>query len=129
MALTYIGLADCNGLSSFIPEISQGMGKRFNKIIFGDKSEDEQKKLQAMLHGMYMSAQANPQRWTVAYQAKVTPEVADEINELMKEGEIVDALITLKTKASEIGLLGTPNSKKFWERIPDPSLDPFGSDR
>ena len=127
MELTYIGLADCNGLSSFIPEVSQGKGKRFNKIIFGDQSEDEQKKLQTMFHGMYMSAQANSQRWTVAYQAKVTAEVADEINELMKEGEIIDALITLKTKASEIGLMQTPNSKKFWERIPDPSLDPFGS--
>lgn len=127
MALTYIGLADCNGLSSFIPEVSHGKGKRFNRIIFGDKSEDEQKKLKSMLHGMYMSAQANAQRWTVAYQAKVTSEVADEINKLMEEGEIIDALITLKTKASEIGLMQTPNSKKFWERIPDPSLDPFGS--
>ena len=124
---TYIGLADCNGLSSFIPDYTQGKGVRFNRMFLGNKAEDKVKELQSMLHGMYMSAQANPQRWTVAYQAKVTAEVADEINELMKEGEIIDALITLKTKASEIGLLGTPNSKKFWERIPDPSLDPFGS--
>ena len=75
---------------------------------------------------MQMSATANAQRRTVVYQAKVTSEVADEIEDLMKDGENLDALILLKSKANEIGLLqGVPNAKKFWEQIPNPDFDPF----
>jgi hypothetical protein len=38
----------------------------------------------------------------------------------------LEALIVLKSQASEIGLLqGVPNAKKYWEQIPNPDLDPF----
>jgi S1-C subfamily serine protease len=124
---TYIGLADCHGLSSFLEDSLPSTSSFTNTLLFGgEESEEMTKKRSAMLHGMQLSAYHNNQRRTVVYQAKVTKEVADEIKELMQDGEILDALIVLKDRATEIGLLqGVPNAKKFWEQIPNPDLDPF----
>lgn len=123
---TYIGLADCNGLSSFMEDPI--INSRLAVSIFGEKeAKEKEKQRSAMLNGMQMSAYYNSHRRTVVYQAKVTSDVADEIKELLANGGILDALIVLKDKAKEIGLLqGVPNAKKFWEQIPNPDLDPFG---
>jgi uncharacterized protein (DUF2252 family) len=122
---TYIGLADCHGLSSFLED--PVINTRLMVSIFGEEeAKVKEKQRSSMLHGMQLSAYHNNQRRTVVYQAKVTKEVADEIKELMQDGEILDALIVLKDRATEIGLLqGVPNAKKFWEQIPNPDLDPF----
>jgi S1-C subfamily serine protease len=122
---TYIGLADCHGLSSFLEDLV--INARIMVSIFGEEeAKEKEKKRNSMIHGMQLSAYHNNQRRTVVYQAKVTKEVADEIKELMKDGENLDALIVLKDRATEIGLLqGVPNAKKFWEQIPNPDLDPF----
>lgn len=124
----FIGLADCHGLSSFLPDPQINQTKLTNIIIFGEEeAQEKDKQRNSMLHGMQMSAYYNAQRRTVVYQAKVLPEVAEEIQSLMKEGENLQALIVLKSQASEIGLLqGVPNAKKYWEQIPNPDLDPFG---
>jgi S1-C subfamily serine protease len=121
---TYIGLADCHGLSSFIEDT---INPRLMVSIFGEEeAKEKEKQRNAMLHGMQLSAYHNNQRRTVVYQAKVTKEVADEIKELMQDGEILDALIVLKDRNTQIALLqGVPNAKKFWEQIPNPDLDPF----
>lgn len=121
---TYIGLADCHGLSSFIEDT---INPRLMVSIFGEEeAKEKEKQRNAMLHGMQLSAYHNNQRRTVVYQAKVTKEVADEIKELMQDGENLDALIVLKDRNTQIALLqGVPNAKKFWEQIPNPDLDPF----
>lgn len=122
---TYIGLADCHGLSSFLED--PVINTRLMVSIFGEEeAKEKEKQRNAMLHGMQLSAYHNNQRRTVVYQAKVTKEVADEIKELMQDGEILDALIVLKDRNTQIALLqGVPNAKKFWEQIPNPDLDPF----
>ena len=124
---TYIGLADCHGLSSFIEDTEVSKRSFTNSLLFGEEeAEDRNKQRSAMLHGMQLSAYHNNQRRTVVYQAIVTKEVADEIKELMKDGDNLDALIVLKDRNTQIALLqGVPNAKKFWEQIPNPDLDPF----
>jgi len=124
----FLGLADCHGLSSFLPDPQLNQTKLTNIIIFGEEdAKEKDKQRNSMLHGMQMSAYYNAQRRTVVYQAKVLPEVAKEIKELMAKGENLEALIVLKAKASEIALLqGVPNAKKYWEQIPNPDYDPFG---
>ena len=123
---TYIGLADCHGLSSFLEDPIVNSGRMAVSIFGEEGAKEKEKQRNSMLHGMQLSAYHNNQRRTVVYQAKVTTEVADEIKELMKDGEILDALIVLKDRNTEISLLqGVPNAKKFWEQIPNPDLDPF----
>ena len=124
---TYLGLADCHGLVSFIPDPVVGKHSFTDILIFGEDDADKNKKERNdMVNGMYMSAYHNSQRRTVVYQAKVTHEVANEIKELLADGENIDALIVLKDRNNEIGILqGLPNAKKFWEQIPNPDLDPF----
>lgn len=120
-------MADCHGLVSFLPDPVVGKYSFTDILMFGEEDADKNKKERnALVNGMYMSAYHNAQRRTVVYQAKVTSEVAEEIKELMEAGENIDALIVLKDRNNEIGILqGLPNAKKFWDQIPNPSLDPF----
>jgi hypothetical protein len=127
MEQTYYGLADCHGLSSFILDPMHGMSSRMMGTIMGETGgADKEKEKKTMINGMYMSAHANPQRRTVVYEAKVSPDMAAMIEELLGEGENLEALVLLKSGASQISIVqGLPNAKKFWEQIPNPDLDPF----
>ena len=127
MEQIYYGLADCHGLSSFILDPMHGMSSRMMGTILGETGvSDREKEKKTMINGMYMSAYANAQRRTAVYEAKVSPDMAAMIEELLEEGENLEALVLLKSSASQIALVqGLPNSKKFWEQIPNPDLDPF----
>ena len=134
--LSYYGMASCNGLESFFRDETTdandinttALGHEMGDMILG--KEENRKKNQAfnaMVHGMTLAAQANPQRYSVALRAKVTEELAELIESTMKY-DIVEALNLLKKHATEIALAsGVPNAKRFWERIPNPDLDPFGN--
>lgn len=125
----YFGMASANGMESFIPNTyTFGRSKRFSTMIGKTEEEhdNDEKEYQRMLHGMFMNAQANAHRRSVAWQAKLEPEVAEEIQALMDSGDYEEALLVLKEKATEVGVMKTPNSKKFWEQIPNPDLDAFG---
>jgi ribosome biogenesis SPOUT family RNA methylase Rps3 len=103
------------------------MSSRMMGTILGDTGvSDREKEKKTMINGMYMSAYANAQRRTVVYEAKVSPDTAAMIEELLKEGENLEALVLLKSSTSQISIVqGLPNAKKFWEQIPNPDLDPF----
>lgn len=125
----YFGMASANGMESFIRNTyTFGRGNRFATLIGKTDEEyaNDEKEYQRMLSGMFMNAQANAHRRSVAWQAKLEQEVADEIQDLMDSGDYEEALLVLKEKAIEIGLMKTPNSSKFWEQIPNPDLDAFG---
>ena len=128
---TYYGLASANGIESFLLNTyTFGRGQRFATMIAGgDEKEAESmnKEYQTQLNGMYMAAQANAHRRTVVYEAEIPKEAAEIIEDMMKSGLHVEALNILKSSATKIGILRTPNAKKFWEQIPNPELDPFGS--
>ena len=122
-------MASANGLESFIQNTyTFGRSHRFSTMIGKTEEEhdNDEKNYKRMLHGMSMNAHANAHRRSVAWQAKLEPEVAEEIQALMDSGEYIDALLILKEKSIEVGLLKTPNSNKFWEQIPNPDLDAFG---
>lgn len=127
--VNYFGIASANGIESFIENTyTFGRTHRFSTMI--GKSEEEhksdEKEYNRMLTGMSFNVQANAHRRSVAYQAKLDSEVANEIKGLMNSGDYIEALDVLKEKAIEIGLMKTPNSQKFWSQIPNPDLDAFG---
>lgn len=128
---TYYGLASANGLESFLLNTyTFGRGQRFATMIAGgdqEKAEEMNKDYQTQLNGMFLAAQANAHRRTVVYEAEVPKEAAEIIEDMMKSGLNVEALNILKSSATKIGLLRTPSAKKFWDQIPNPELDPFGS--
>ena len=117
-------MASANGLESFLMDKTYGRSSRFTDSIFGEEQSkaigDEMK---GMINGMYMAAMANMQRRSVVYRAKVTPELAQKIEDLLNEDPI-EALLLLKSEAIEIALVkGLPNAEKFWGQIPNPDLD------
>ena len=125
MELNYYGLASANGLESFIKDKTLGRGALFARLF--PETEGWNDEISRMIAGMVMSARANPQRYSVVYRARVTEEVAEEVQALLDEGDPESALIVLKERASEIALAqGVPGAKRMCERIPDSSLDPFG---
>jgi hypothetical protein len=127
----YYGLASCHGLDSFLltqdVNASTSLGKELGDMIYGKEENDKRSKdLNSKINGMIMSAQANAHRRVVVYRAKLNPEMAEIIQDLMKKGKHVKALKLLKETALEIGLApGVPMAKKFWSEIPNPKLDPF----
>jgi hypothetical protein len=74
-----------------------------------------------------MRARANSQRHAVVYRVMLNPEDASQIEELLSDGEYIDALELLKEVALETQIArGTGiNSEKAWKMIPNPDLDPF----
>ena len=84
-------------------------------------------KIRNTINGMSMAAQANAHRRSVAFRVRVTPELGEEIEELINR-DPVEALLLLKAEAKEIAIVASPSmsiSKKFWGDIPNPSLDPY----
>lgn len=114
--MEYIGIADCHGIESFTP------ARQYN-------AEEEAFTMnnQAVAF-MSMRANANAQRHAVVFKVKVSSEVADEIFDLIDQGEYADALTYLKDNADEVALAkigGGISAEKNWNKIPNPDLDPF----
>ncbi len=123
----YWGIADCNGLQSFI-KISQALQAKlvwdkFSGITFD--SEVESQNLNSSMHGAVMSCRHNSQRHSVVYKIEIEESDAKEIEIEMKTNSI-SALMLVKAKSKEIALAkDVPGAKGMWDKIPNPDLDPF----
>jgi hypothetical protein len=104
----WVGLADCNGIESFI-------------------KEPDRKGWSNQVGMLQMRARANSQRHAVVYRVKLNPEDADQIESMLTDGEYIEALSLLKEVALETQIArGTGiNAEKAWSMIPNPDLDPF----
>ena len=111
---TFYGLADCHGIESFIPT------KQY------DPEKDEIFEPKDVTGMIALRAQFNAQRFPVVYKVDMTIEDADDIQELLDEGEYEEALILLKERAYSVSLarVAGTNPKKNWEKIPNRDLDP-----
>jgi hypothetical protein len=132
----YWGIASCNGVDSFIQEdITETERQMVNDLEHLGLADEEdlqsiKAKVQAHnaeMHGATMACHANPQRFMVVYRAKITDDDAELIHDSMRSGENEFALRVLKANSIEIQLAGGSGSRRTWERIPNKSLDPYGS--
>lgn len=132
MDLVYYGLASANGLESFFQDKSVNtmtrLGTRFGDMLFGEEeNKDMDKDMRRTINMMCRSASVNSQRRSLVYRARVDQDNADMI-EALKGTDPELALNYLKSEAKEIALAsGVPMAKKFWDEIPNPKLDAFGS--
>ena len=122
----YYGLADCNGLESFIFDPTEE--DEFMDV-FVEKGFDEKKS--SAMYAMAMRAFANQQRKAVAFQVKISEENAEAIEQMMNAGEYIEALEHLKETAESVKLavfgFGKAAAKSNWDWIPNPKLDPYGN--
>jgi hypothetical protein len=113
--MKFIGIADCHGLESFIP------ARRINA---DTELFDERKGDIAM---MVLRANANTQRRALVFRVEISLEDATAIEEMMEDGDYIDALNELKEKATKVEIAGGAgiNKQKAWDSIPNPDLDPY----
>jgi hypothetical protein len=128
----WVGLADCNGIESFIKEPDMSDADDADRLAelgldepgAGNKLRKGWSNQVGMLQ---MRARANSQRQAVVYRVKLNPEDADQIESMLTDGEYIEALSLLKEVALETQIArGTGiNAEKAWSMIPNPDLDPF----
>lgn len=116
--MKFYGIADCHGIEAFKPIIPNIQG---SWVTSGMDSHQKDMALMAL------RAQANLQRHAVVFLVEVSVEVAEEIEDLLAEGEYAEALLVLKEKSDSISLGRTPGAEKSWRMIPNPDLDPMSS--
>jgi hypothetical protein len=56
----------------------------------------------------------------------VDEDVAEEVSDLLDDGEYEEALVALKEGAGSVSLARMPGAEKSWNMIPNPDLDPYG---
>jgi hypothetical protein len=128
----WVGLADCNGIESFIKEPDMSDADDADRLAelgldepgAGNKLRKGWSNQVGMLQ---MRARANSQRHAVVYRVKLNQEDADQIESMLTDGEYTEALALLKEVALETQIArGTGiNAEKAWSMIPNPDLDPF----
>ncbi len=128
----WVGLADCNGVDSFIKEPDMSDADDADRLAelgleeigAGNKMRKGWSNQVSMLQ---MRARANSQRHAVVYRVKLNTEDSDQIEELLSDGEYIDALNMIKQAALETQIArGTGiNAERAWSMIPNPDLDPF----
>lgn len=114
--MKFYGIADCKGLETFIPAVPNIDG-------LASSPEETHKKEMGVT---VLRAQFNRHRHAVVFLADVGEEVAEEILDLLDDGEYEEALVTLKDGADKISLARMPGAEKSWNMIPNPDLDPYG---
>lgn len=98
----WIGLADCYGIESFIPE----------------------KEAKERLFLLKVRAMANRHRHAVVYRVEPSKEKAKKIEKLLKEGKYEEALHILKA-IPDIEIMKERGMAKSWGLIPNKDLDPY----
>lgn len=131
----YVGIADCNGIESFIKEpLDQehlSNVDRLHDLGLVDDGAPTRKDLtkdhNQMLNMLSLRAMHNPQRHPVVYRVRLSQKAAALIEELLDSQEYEEALIMLKDLASETQLARGHggNIEKRWKMIPNRDLDPF----
>ena len=110
--MKYYGIASANGIESFLPVLYRGESEGFS----ADPRE---------LSLMALTVNANRQRHSVLYMVDVNREDANEIEELISQGDATEALTLLKERAKTINIMQSPGAEKSWNLIPNTDLDPF----
>lgn len=116
----YWGIASANGLESFIREVTTGT-RVFDEMIFNKSEIDE---VQKKKNSAYQTAYWNRHRHSVFYQVEIGATDSEEIEEIM-ESDPEEALRQLKSRAIKVNIMDTPGSRKSWDLIPNPDLDPY----
>ena len=114
---TYFGLADCNGIESFLSADELSQADMLNAL---DGVSNHT--LNSQLSLLLLRARSNEQRHPVIYMVKVSDEVVKTVNVLLKDGKYIGALTYLKASASEIQI--QKGKEKRWNKIPNPELEP-----
>lgn len=115
--MKFYGIADCKGLESFIPVVPKFQGDWVSSNI-----DDYKKEMGVMV----LRAQYNRHRHAVVFLVEVNPDVAEEVSDLLDDGEYEEALVVLKEGAESVSLARMPGAEKSWGMIPNPDLDPYG---
>jgi hypothetical protein len=105
--MKYYGIADAHGIESFIK---------------GDPASPENSTQTMILH---MRAGANRQRHAVVYIVDISESTAQDVDDLLEEGDYTGALVRLKLSVEDLQLTNLPGAEKSWRMIPNPDLDPF----
>ena len=104
---TYIGIADCHGIESMMPE----------------KDAD--------VEFLPLRSMSNPQRFSVVYKITVNQKQYNMLEKHLKKQNFIGALRCIKTMQrgddSSLGKLQDlhVDNPQFWKRIPNPKLDPY----
>ena len=115
--MRFYGIADSKGLESFLPVVPKIDGGWISANI-----DDYKKEMGVMV----LRAQYNRHRHAVVFLVDVSEEVAEEVLDLIDDGEYEEALIALKAGANTVSLARMPGAEKSWGLIPNPDLDPHG---
>lgn len=115
--MKFYGIADCKGLESFIPVVPKFEGGWVSSNI-----DDYKKEMGVMV----LRAQYNRHRHAVVFLVEVDEDVAEEVSDLLDDGEYEEALVALKDGAGSVSLARMPGAEKSWNMIPNPDLDPYG---
>jgi hypothetical protein len=128
----WVGIADCNGIESFLKEPDMSDADDADRLAelgleepgAGNKMRKGWSQQVSMLQ---MRAGANTQRWAVVYRVSLDPADSAEIEELVTNGEYIEALNHMKMTAREVQIARGRgmNTEKAWNMIPNPDLDPF----
>ena len=110
--MQYYGIASANGLESFLPV-------PYSAEMEGFQTDPRELSLMAL------TVNANRQRHSVLYQVDIDKNVAQDVRDLIKEGNAADALILVKEKSKTIEIMRSPGAEKSWNLIPNTDLDPF----
>ena len=128
----YYGIADCKGLESFMKapsevEMEDAIALLDMGIISQEDSDSVTKDFNRTVAMMTMRCQYNAQRHAVVYMVKLDKFDAEDIEDLLSNGEYEEALVHLKNVANEIKLARGRgiNAEKAWNKIPNPDLDPM----
>lgn len=113
---TFVGLADCLGLESFIPVAE--------KILEAElEGQNGQKSVNTTVAMLAVRARANRHRHAVNFRVEVDDADAAAIKWLLDGERRADALIKLKKCAKGVEVGKQPGMKKSWRLIPNNDLD------
>ena len=105
--MKYFGIADAHGIESFIQ---------------GDPT-DINHSVQAMV--LDLRAGANRHRHAVVFIVDISESTAQDIDDLLEEGDYIGALVRLKMSVETLQLTNLPGAEKSWRLIPNSDLDPY----
>lgn len=129
----YYGIADCNGLESFIKEPSLARSQNLDRLHglglsdVSGKDDPDKKAFGGNLNMMIMRCRFNDQRHPVVYRVKLSEAAAGMVDDMLTDGDYEGALRFIKDTAEEVQLArgGTGNAEKRWKNIPNRDLDPY----